>query len=163
MKMRYKAKEEKIIVSNEEMEKELDRLGFEYKLDKDKVIVTIPNRRLDMDPNVADIAEEIGRLYGYHNLVSTLPKVKTRRGVYVGDVLYRKEVSKRLRTLGLNEVKTYTLTSPEMAKLFKDETMENIVLPNPMSTDKSVIRTSIIPSLINVYDYNLLVILYNFN
>ena len=143
-----------ITISDSDMEKELNRLGFDYELNDGEFKVTIPNRRLDMDSNVADIAEEIGRLYGYHNLVSTLPKVKTRRGVYVGDVLYRKEVSKRLRTLGLNEVKTYTLTSPEMSKLFKDETMENIVLPNPMSTDKSVVRTSIIPSLINVYDYN---------
>ena len=143
-----------ITISDTDMEKELERLGFAYEVNNGKFKVTIPNRRLDMDANVADIAEEIGRLYGYHNLTSTLPKVKTRRGVYVGDVLYRKEVSKRLRTLGLNEVKTYTLTSPEMAKLFKDETMENIVLPNPMSIDKSVVRTSIIPSLINVYDYN---------
>jgi len=143
-----------ITISDSDMEIELNRLGFSYELNDNTFKVTIPNRRLDMDPNVADIAEEIGRLYGYHNLESTLPKVKTRRGVYVGDVLYRKEVSKRLRTLGLNEVKTYTLTSPEMAKLFKDESMENIVLPNPMSLDKSVIRTSILPSLLNVYDYN---------
>jgi len=143
-----------ITISDSDMEIELNRLGFTYELNDNEFKVTIPNRRLDMDPNVADIAEEIGRLYGYHNLESTLPKVKTRRGVYVGDVLYRKEVSKRLRTLGLNEVKTYTLTSPEMARLFKDETMENIVLPNPMSLDKSVVRTSILPSLLNVYDYN---------
>lgn len=143
-----------INISTEDMETELTRLDFEYKLEDNKFTVTIPARRLDMDPNVADIAEEIGRLYGYHRLTSTLPTVKTRRGVYVGDVLYRKEVSKRLRTLGLNEVKTYTLTSPEMAKLFKDEEKENIVLPNPMSVDKSVVRLSIIPSLLNVYEYN---------
>ena len=143
-----------ITISDSDMEKELERLGFGYELTGEDFKVTIPNRRLDMDPNVADIAEEIGRLYGYHNLVSTLPTVKTRRGVYVGDVLHRKEVSKRLRTLGLNEVKTYTLTSLEMSKLFKDESMENIILPNPMSADKSVIRTSILPSLLNVYDYN---------
>ncbi|MBE6147138.1 MAG: phenylalanine--tRNA ligase subunit beta [Firmicutes bacterium] len=143
-----------ITISDSDMEKELDRLGFSYEVTNEGFKVTIPNRRLDMDPNVADIAEEIGRLYGYHNLVSTRPTVKTRRGVYIGDVLHRKEVSKRLRTLGLNEVKTYTLTSLEMSKLFKDESMENIILPNPMSADKSVIRTSILPSLLNVYDYN---------
>ena len=143
-----------INISNEDMEKQLDRLGFEYTLNNDKFIVTIPNRRLDMDPNVADIAEEIGRLYGYHNLKSTLPKVTTRRGVYVGDVWYRKEVSKRLRSLLLNEVKTYTLTSPDMAKMFKYGNEENIILPNPMSVDKSVIRTTILPSLLNVYEYN---------
>ncbi len=143
-----------INISDNDMKEELTKLGFDYKLESNKFIVTIPARRLDMDPNIADIAEEIGRLYGYHKLVSTLPTVKTRRGVYVGDVLYRKEVSKRLRTLGLNEVKTYTLTSPDMAKLFRNEDKENIVLPNPMSVDKSVVRLSILPSLLNVYDYN---------
>ena len=143
-----------ITISDQDMEGELNKLGFSYELNDDIFKVTIPNRRLDMDPNVADIAEEIGRLYGYHNLVSTLPNVKTRRGVYVGDVLYRKELSKRLRVLGLNEVKTYTLTSPDMAKLFRYGNLENIVLPNPMSSDKSIVRTSILPSLLNVYDYN---------
>ena len=114
----------------------------------------IPSRRLDIDANVNDIAEEIGRLYGYQNLVSTLPFLLTRRGKYIGDVKIRKDITKRLRVLGLNECKTYTLTSPEMAKLFKYENRENLVLPNPMSVDKSVIRTTILPSLLNVYDYN---------
>ncbi len=56
------------------------------------------------------------------------------------DIGLRKSVSKRLRTLGLDEVKTYTLTSPVMAKLFRYENRENVFLPNPMSVDKSVIR-----------------------
>ena len=141
-------------LTDKDVETELDRLMFPYTLNKDTFKVTIPNRRLDIDPNVNDIAEEIGRLYGYHNLVSTLPKVETRRGVYVGDVKIRKETSKRLRSLGLNEVKTYTLTSPEMSKRFNYENKEQVVLPNPMSIDKSVVRTSILPSLINTYEYN---------
>ena len=75
-----------ITISKEDMEKELKRLDFEYKVYDDKFIVTIPNRRLDIDPNVNDIAEEIGRLYGYQNLVSTLPKVDIKKGEYVGGV-----------------------------------------------------------------------------
>jgi len=143
-----------IEISVDDMKVELSRLGFEYVLDKDKFTVTIPHRRLDIDANVNDIAEEIGRLYGYHNLVSTLPKVGIRKGRYIGDVKYRKEVSFRLRSLGINESKTYTLTSPEMASLFRYQEKENIILPNPMSLDKSVVRTTLIPSLLNVYDYN---------
>lgn len=143
-----------IKISKDDMEVELNRLSFDYKLEKDRFIVTIPNRRLDIDPNVADMAEEIGRLYGYHNLVSTLPKVPTRRGMYQGDVLLRKTITKRLRSLGLNEVKNYTLVNPNMAALFNYDNKEKIVLPNPMSIDKSVVRTSLIPSLLNVYDYN---------
>ena len=142
-----------IKVSEEDMKKELERLDFKYKLDNGKFIVTIPNRRLDIDPNVNDIAEEIGRLYGYHNLVSTLPKVDIKKGDYIGNVKYRKLISKRLRSLGLNEVKTYTLVSRDMLK-FNYENKENVILPNPMSSDKEIIRTTLIPSLLNVYNYN---------
>ena len=143
-----------ITISHEDMEVELKRLDFDYEVKGDKFIVTIPKRRLDIDPNVNDIAEEIGRLYGYHNLVSTLPKTTIRKGEYVGNVKYRKIISKRLRSLGLNEVKTYTLVSHEMADLFKYDHKENIVLPNPMSSDKEYIRTTLIPSLLNVYSFN---------
>ena len=41
-----------------------------------------------------------------------------------------------------------------MSKMFKYEKRENLVLPNPMSVDKSVIRTSVLPSLLNTYFYN---------
>ena len=143
-----------ITLTDDDVKTELNRLDFPFEYKKGKFKVTIPNRRLDIDPNVNDIAEEVGRLYGYHNLVSSLPICFTRRGEYVGDVKYRKLISKRLRSLGLNECKTYTLVSPSMAKMFKYDGRENAILPNPMSVDKSVIRTTLIPSLINVYNYN---------
>ncbi len=143
-----------ITLSDDDVKTELGRLDFPYEFLDGKFEVTIPARRLDIDPNINDIAEEVGRLYGYGNLVSTLPKCPIKRGEYKGDVKYRKQVSKRLRSLGLNEVKTYTLISPLMASLFRYDGRENAVLPNPMSSDKSVVRTSLIPSLLNVYDYN---------
>ena len=143
-----------ITLTDDDVKTELDRLDFPFEYKKGKFKVTIPNRRLDIDSNVNDIAEEVGRLYGYHNLVSSLPICSTRKGQYVGDVKYRKLISKRLRSLGLSECKTYTLVSPSMAKMFKYDGRENALLPNPMSLDKSVIRTTLIPSLINVYNYN---------
>ncbi len=142
-----------ITLTDSDIKTELKRLDFDYKLEDKVFTCTIPNRRLDFDNNINDIAEEIGRLYGYHNLASTLPKVEIKKGQYIGDVKIRKLISKRLRTLGLNETKTYTLTSKEMSDIFKDG-RENLSLPNPMSSDKAVLRTSIIPSLLNVYDYN---------
>ena len=143
-----------IEISEADMEKEMDRLGFAYTLKNQIFTVTIPNRRLDIEPNVNDIAEEIVRLYGYHNLTATLPVVSIKKGEYKGDIKYRKFISKRLRILGLTETKTYTLVSPDMAELFCYDKKEKVVLPNPMSVDKSVVRTTIIPSLINVYNYN---------
>ena len=141
-------------IDEEDMKHELERLDFPYTIKDGKFTVTIPSRRLDIDSNVNDIAEEIGRLYGYQNIKGTLPNIEVKCGEYVGDVKYRKAISKRLRSLGLNEVKTYTLVSPSMASSFDYEGKEKITLPNPMSIDKSVIRTSIIPSLMNVYNYN---------
>lgn len=143
-----------IEISEADMEKEMNRLGFAYTLKDQIFTVTIPNRRLDIEPNVNDIAEEIVRLYGYHNLTATLPVVSIKKGEYKGDIKYRKYISKRLRMRGLTETKTYTLVSPDMAELFDYEQKEKVVLPNPMSVDKSVVRTTIIPSLINVYNYN---------
>ena len=143
-----------ITISDDDVKVELERLDFPYEYKTGTFIVTIPNRRLDIDPYVNDLAEEVGRLYGYHNLVSTLPKVPIKKGEYAKDIKYRKLISKRLRSLGLNEAKTYTLVSPKMAEKFKYEDKENAVLPNPMSVDKSVVRTSLIPSLLNAYEYN---------
>ena len=143
-----------ITISCEDVEKELDRLDFKHQKNGETFTCNIPDRRLDIDPFVNDIAEEIGRLYGYHNLVSTLPVATMKKGEYVGDVKYRKLISKRLRSLGLNETKTYTLVSPELSNLFDYENKEKVVLPNPMSIDKSVVRTSILPSLLNIYEYN---------
>lgn len=143
-----------ITLTDDIVKENLEKLNFTYEYKNNSFIVTIPNRRLDIDPNINDIAEEIGRLYGYHNLVSTLPKVPIKKGEYSKEVLLKRNVSKRLQSLGLNECKTYTLTSLEDSKLFNYDKMTNIILPNPMSNDKKVVRTSIIPSLINIYKYN---------
>ncbi len=141
-------------MTDKDVEEQLDKLDFPYELKKNVFHITIPRRRLDVDPNKADIAEEIGRLYGYNNLEDTLPVVGTKRGVYVGDVALRKQITRRLRTLGLNEVRTYTLVTEETANKFNYNNKEVLLLPNPMSSDKAALRLSLIPSLIETYEYN---------
>ena len=143
-----------IELTDEDVKTELTRLDFGYTYENGVFHVVIPRRRLDVEANINDIAEEIGRFYGYENLVSKVPRVPIRLGRYAEDVRLRKMVSTRLRASLLNEAKTYTLTSPDMAKMFKYDNLENVILPNPMSVDKSVVRTSILPSLMNVFDYN---------
>lgn len=143
-----------ITITDDILKTELERLDFEYEY-KDKVFtITIPARRLDIEPNKADIAEEVGCLYGYHNLEGTLPVLPQKKGEYKGNIKARKDITKRLRALGLDEDKNYTLVSKEMAELFRYEEKSQIDLPNPMSMDKSVLRTTLIPSLINTYLYN---------
>lgn len=141
-------------MTDKDVETQLDKLDFKYELNKDTFHITIPRRRLDVEPNKADLAEEIGRLYGYNNLDDTLPTVGTKRGIYVGDVAIRKSISKRLRSLGLTEVRTYTLVSENIANSFNYDNKEVLALPNPMSSDKGFLRLSLIPSLIQTYEYN---------
>ena len=143
-----------ISLTDDDIKTELERLDFKYKMDKNLFVVTIPHRRLDIDPYVNDIAEEIGRLYGYQNLKSTLPIESHKKGDYIGKLKLVKYISKRLRMLGLTETINYTLVSPNMIKIFNYEDKEPLYLPNPLSMDKSVLRVSLIPSLINVCEYN---------
>ena len=140
-------------LTDKDIEEQLNKLDFEYKLKDNKFTVTIPRRRLDIEENVNDIAEEIGRLYGYHNLKNTLPILPTREGKYSDSIYLRKIISKRLRSLSLNEVRTYSLVDKKNADLFnKDKNL--ILIPNPMSQDKSALRKTLIPSLIDVVKYN---------
>lgn len=141
-------------MSNDDVKKSLTNLGFDFKVEKSKYLVTIPNRRLDVEPHRQDLIEEIGRLYGYDKIESILPSIPTKSGKYVGAVGLRKLISKRLRALGLNECRTYTLVSDEENDLFKYDRHTQIDLLRPMSSDKKTIRQTIIPSLLKVYDYN---------
>ena len=141
-------------MTNKDVKNSLDNLGFDYKEDKGKYTVVIPNRRLDVEPHRQDLIEEIGRLYGYDKIESVLPMIPDKSGKYVGAVAYRKLISKRLKSLGLNECRTYTLVSDEENELFKYNRGEQIDLLRPMSSDKKTIRQSILPSLLKVYDYN---------
>lgn len=141
-------------ITLEDAKKALDSLQFPYEVHDEEFTVTIPNRRGDVAIR-EDLVEEIGRLYGYNHIVGKLPRLDGKRGTYKGNVGLRKAISKRLRTLGLNETRTYTLISPEMDKMFSYDRHDSIPLLKPMSVDKSIIRQSLLPSLLNVYEYNL--------
>lgn len=140
-------------LTNKDIEEQLDKLDFEYQLNDNEFTVTIPRRRLDIEENVNDIAEEIGRLYGYHNLKNTLPILPTKEGKYSDSIYLRKIISKRLRSLSLNEVRTYSLVDKKSADLFNKD-KELVLIPNPMSQDKSALRKTLIPSLMDVIKYN---------
>lgn len=132
----------------------LRKLSFEVDINNDEYLVTIPNRRRDVSIK-EDIIEEIGRLYGYDNIRPKMPNMPIKRGSYNTSAKFRKDISKYLRGYGLNEVKTYTLISEEQSHMFNYRFQEHITVNKPISNDKTVIRQTIVPSLINVVNYNL--------
>lgn len=134
-----------------DVERVLGQLKFPYTKEDNVFEVTIPNRRMDVSIK-EDIIEEVGRLYGYDKLENKRMVLPIKSGSYTKNIGVRKAISKRLRSLNLNEVKTYTLVSEKEKDMFKRGEYLKVLMP--MSQDKMYVRKSLIPSLLNVYDYN---------
>jgi phenylalanyl-tRNA synthetase beta chain len=131
----------------------LERLNFKVKNKGENFTVYVPTRRLDVNIK-EDIIEEVGRIYGYDKIKGILPTLKTRIGKRSKKKTMDRILRERLEALGLNQVITYSLLSDSQSHLFEDE-KEKIVLLNPMSEDRKVLRTTLITSLLEVYQYNI--------
>lgn len=131
----------------------LNRLKFEYVTKDQTYFVTAPTRRLDISIK-EDIIEEVGRLFGYDKITAKLPHLKMQTGSYVPRIKYRKDVSAFMQNLGFSETRTYSLISKNDSEKYKYEDKENIELLKPISNDRTHIRTNLIPSLIDVLNYN---------
>lgn len=127
----------------------LNRLKFIVNVNGNEFNIKVPTRRQDVSIK-EDIIEEVGRIYGVDNIDPTLPKSSKKGSMDI----YNRELKVRLSTLGLNEVLTYSLVSEKNAKSFGNENLELIKVLEPLVSEKSNLRTSIVPSLIEVYDYN---------
>jgi len=143
-----------INLTKEEVANIFERLEFAYYDEEDKFTVMVPTRRIDINIK-EDLIEEIGRIYGYEHIESSLPIISVKRGSRSYKANLSRIIRNQLSGLGLNQVVTYSLTSEEKSNLFVDKEYNKVYLLSPMSEDKKVMRTSIIPSLIDVYDYNI--------
>ena len=128
-----------------------DLLDFKYIEKTDSYIINVPIYRQDIKIDV-DIIEEIIRAYGINNLESKPIETYTIGGEDKVDQKIRK-LRHKLLDLGLDEVLTYTLVNTSN-NLFNLEELSSISIKSPLSQDKSVLRTTLIPSLLDVYNYN---------
>ena len=129
-----------------------DRLGFAVNFTEDQLEVRVPARRWDIHIP-ADVLEEVARIYGFDNLPVTLPNVASRPAKLTS----RQKMSRAIRAIaegmGLNEVLSYVLVSPEMAKL-NASSHPKVKLSLPMSEERSVLRQSMLPSMLEIGRYN---------
>jgi len=142
-------------ITNEELAAIWERLQFKYELNQGVFTVYIPSRRLDITI-VEDLIEEAGRLYGYDRIPVTLPSTATKGGYHKRQEL-RNKAHVVLQACGLTQVVTYSLTSAEKATQFLSvptEKSELVKLSMPMSEERSYLRQSIIPQLLEVIGYN---------
>jgi phenylalanyl-tRNA synthetase beta chain len=135
-----------------EISRILSRLGFTMLPgSEDTYLVHIPSWRLDIEREI-DIIEELARLHGYDKFANTLP-------AYSAEVRELPDAHKdaRLRSgllaLGYNEGISLTFISKDDARHFS--TAAELDLANPLSDEASVMRTSMVPGMLNMLAYNL--------
>ena len=111
-----------------------------------------PSHRFDIALE-ADLIEEVCRIYGYNNIPSTVPVA--RPGLAEVPLAEHSEVQLRqqLVRLGFNEVITYSFIDPEWQQAF-DPSHKALELMNPMSSEQSVMRTTMLPGLVQVAKNN---------
>ncbi len=143
-------------ISSDEMDKTFNSLGIEIKrLDDDSFEALIPPHRIDLKID-ADLSEEIFRTIGLDKINPILPNSKMTVGKLNEFQRRKRIIREHLISRGLTEVLTYTLLDPksaeELVSLSSNDTCYKII--NPMTVDHSVVRKSVLRSLVNVLSYN---------
>lgn len=129
------------------------RLGFGLSGNDEKFTVSVPRRRWDISIQ-ADLVEEIARIYGYDKLPTTLPKADGT----VGELTQTQKLRRKLRTLaegvGLSEIISYALTTPEKAVAFTPRPTKLTELLWPMTVERSALRQNMVSGMLDTIAYN---------
>ena len=139
-------------ISKEEMVRYLNLL--EIPVEGDTILV--PSFRPDLNL-MADIAEEVGRSYGYNTIPTTAFKNSTQGG-YTEEMKLEAKAGVLCRSLGYNEIITYSFTSPDafdQIRLSADSPLRNALrIQNPLGEDTSIMRTIALPSILEILSRN---------
>lgn len=139
-------------LTSKEVKDILNHLGIKAEGD-DELTCYIPSRRDDLKIQ-EDISEEVARIYGYDNIPSTLPKYsKITPGQLTDAQVKTRSMRELLMSNGFSQAINYALTSEENIGKFTTLN-EGLKLNMPMSEMHSVLRTSLIPHLVDNAVYN---------
>jgi phenylalanyl-tRNA synthetase beta chain len=122
---------------------------------KDTLRVTVPPHRLDIQEGPADLIEELARLYGYDKLPATLIADRLPEQANNEPLRFEERVRDLMVNLGLQEVITYALTTPEAEKPLTGQAGEYVELLNPVSSERTVLRRRVLPGVLEVAQRNL--------
>jgi phenylalanyl-tRNA synthetase beta chain len=143
-------------VTIDEIKQIMNRLKFSFEADLgNELVVTVPKRRGDISRDV-DLIEEVARLYGYDHIPTTLISGATTPGSLTKEQSIRRSIRRLLTDSGLHEVVNYSFTHPGQINEYKGLYPESrpIQLAMPMSEERSTLRTSLIPHLLDTAVYN---------
>ncbi len=139
-------------ISKEDMVKYLNLLEIEVEGDT----ILVPSFRPDLNL-MADIAEEVGRSYGYNEIPTTAFRTSTQGG-YSPEMKLEAKAGTLCRSLGYNEIITYSFVSPaifDQIRIPADSDLRNAMkIQNPLGEDTSIMRTIALPSMLEILGRN---------
>lgn len=139
-------------IPREDMVHTLTELGFGVDGDK----ITVPSFRADVE-HKADVAEEIARIYGYNKIPTTTAK-GSPEGSYTPYQKFERTVNQVMVAQGAYEVLTYSFISPKYYDKIclpaDDPSRKSVVITNPLGEDTSIMRTTTIPSMMELLSRN---------
>ena len=119
--------------------------------------ITVPSFRADVRC-MNDVAEEIARIYGYNNIPSTQIHADTTQGGRTPKQAFEVAVETALVGMGLDQIQTFSFISPKYYDKINlpanSALRSSIVISNPLGEDTSVMRTTALPSMLEVITRN---------
>ena len=148
------------VLETSEIEQILSRLGFDVESSQSEenvYLVTVPSFRSDITREI-DLTEEIARVHGYDNIPTTLPKGGIPVPVPNISVEVRRRIKYFLLGAGMMEAVNYSFNHPncfDKIRLAADNPLRQALqLKNPLSPEMSVLRTTLLPSLLENAQHN---------
>ena len=138
---------------------EADMLAYlkRLEIDVDGRTIHVPSWRPDL-VQTADIAEEVGRLFGYNEIPTTAFKGVAVEGGYTGTMVLENRTGALCRSLGYSEILTYSFVSPsvfDQIRLPADSPLRDALrIQNPLGEDASIMRTIALPSMLAILARN---------
>ena len=137
-------------LSKSTVKRGLTSLGLKNSVSNNNLKVKVPSWRFDLKIE-ADLIEEIARLIGYNNI----PPVPLSRKIRTLVDTLHSSIRKTFQSMGYNEVITYSFIDQSLAELVGDKKKQLIFVENPISQNMNVMRTSLLPSLLDTLSYNM--------
>ncbi|MGQ9474009.1 MAG: phenylalanine--tRNA ligase subunit beta, partial [Candidatus Caldatribacteriaceae bacterium] len=132
----------------------LERLGFTVTPQDTMLAVGVPSFRMDVSRFI-DIVEEIGRINGYEQIVTSFPNFPFDPGNIEKDYALEKRLREFLVNRGLKEAVTLSLVNPKMIQEVGMDSDNFITIQNPLSQEQSLLRPTLLFSLLEILRLNL--------
>ena len=133
----------------------LQRLGFQTTMERG--VIEVPSWRGDVK-RMADLAEEVARFYGYNNIPTTLMRGQTTQGGWSRPQKVENRLGETCRACGYSEIITYSFISPSAYDKIlwraDDPHRKSFKILNPLGEDTSIMRTTTLPSMLEVLGRN---------